>query len=334
MEIFAVKSIIEKSRAVLAGKNTRSLAALHAGVTVVLSLLVTLLQYVLAQGIGNTSGLSGMGTRSVLETAQTVLQWANTLLIPFWNLGFLYAALLWARDSYARKEDLLMGFRRIGPCIGLMLNRFVLSFCVMFLCANVCSGIMMMTPAADGLLELVAEAGNDINAFYALLEQQDTAALISAMAPLLIVWGILCVVILVPLLYRFRFAEYAVLNHPGVRGLPAMLISAALLRRRCWKLFKIDLHFWWYYVLQLLCMLLVYADVLLVMLGVDLPIQGDLAYLVFYVLYLAAYFCVLALFRPRVETAYACAYEQMMEMGPVQKKNQTVPQKMPWDSRE
>ena len=110
-----------------------------------------------------------------------------------------------------------------------------------------------------------------------------------------------------------------------------MLISAALLRRRRWQLFLLDLRFWWYYGLKLLCMALLYSDLLLEAAGI--PVSGsDVTFLLTYVLYLAALFGVEVCFRPRVDTAYACAYETLKEMGPILKKPApATPQKMPWD---
>ena len=330
METLNGKKYIEKARLAAAGKDVRKLAAIHAGVTVGLGLLITLLQYVLAKGIGNTSGLSGMNTRSILETMQTVLQWANTLLVPFWNLGFLYTALQWSRGNSAQTKDLLAGFQRIGPCVGLLLNRFMISFAVMFLCAYLCGGAFMMMPAAEPLLEVAYSANGDMEAFYGAIEQMDPMMLMSALAPILILWGIVCLALLVPLLYRFRFAEFVILNHPGVRGLPAMMISAALLRRRCWQLFKLDLRMWWYYGLQLLCVLVMYANLLL---GAVIPV-GELPVLLLYLLYLAGLFLVQTFFLPRVETAYALFYDKLMEMGPVQKKTApAVPANVPWDNQ-
>ena len=97
MEKLNGKKIIARARERLQGVNTRPLALLHTGVTVGVAFAIMLLQYVLAEGIGNTGGLSGMATRSILETIQLVLQWANTILLPFWSLGFMYVALLSAR---------------------------------------------------------------------------------------------------------------------------------------------------------------------------------------------------------------------------------------------
>ena len=334
MEKLNAKLLIQEAGEKLKGTDSTRLAAMHTGITVAVALVITVLQYILSQGIGNTTGLSGLSTRSILETGQTVLQWANTILVPFWSLGFLYTALRWARGEYARKEDLLAGFRRIGPYLGLLINRFLLSMMVILLCANTSSAIFMMTPAATQITELVASAGSDMNAAYALMEGMSTAQLMDllySLIPMLVIWGVLCLVLLVPLMYRFRMAEYVILDHQGARGLSSMFISASLLRRRCWQLFKLDLRLWWYYGLKVLCTILCYADLLLGAMGITLPISGDGAYFVSFGAYLAALFCVETCFRPRVDTAYACAYEQLVAMGPAAKKMPEKPQSMPWD---
>ena len=334
MDNLNVHFFASDAREKLRGKNARSLAVFYAGITVAAALVITLLQYALAEGIGKTSGLSGLGTRSILETIQTVLHWANMILVPFWGLGFLYASLLWAQNRHARREDLLMGFRRFGPFLSLLLNRSVLSILVMILCANLSSAAFMLTPAAAAFTELVEVEGADVEALSQMLAQmswEDTMALANSLVPMLILWGVLSLVILVPLLYRFRMAEYVILDEPMARGLSSMLISAALLRRRCWKLFRLDLQFWWYYGLKVLCTLLCYGDLLLGMLGVALPIGGEAASLIAYVLYLAALFAIEVAFLPRVDTAYAGMYLALKEMGPALKKVPDVPSNMPWD---
>jgi hypothetical protein len=127
-------------------------------------------------------------------------------------------------------------------------------------------------------------------------------------------------------------AEYVILDEPRARGLSAMVISATLLRRRCWKLFQLDLRFWWYYGLKLLCALMCYIDVLLAIVGIQLPVSGDGVYFASYGLYLAGLFCVEVAFRARVDTAYALAFEKMKVLGPVMKKPVPVnPGQMPWD---
>ena len=334
MEKLNGKKIIAQARERLQGVNTQPLVLLHTGVTVGAAFVIMLLQYLLAEGIGNTGGLSGMGMRSVLETAQLVLQWANTLLLPFWSLGFLYVALLWAREAQADKRDLLAGFRRVGPYLGLMLNRAILTILVLVVSINISSVIYMMTPAADRILELAESFGNTDQMYDYLysLDMEQIMVLLRSMIPMMVIGCVLASVLLIPLLYRFRMGEYVILDQKGIRGIGAMILSAALLRRRRWQLFKLDLRFWWYYGLKLLCTVLLYGDMILETVGVVLPVGSGMAYVLTYVLYLGGLFAVEISFRPRVETAYACAYEQLKELSPIEQKIVPVkPQDMPWD---
>ena len=334
MEKLSITWIINQARERLEGKDSRAMVVFHTGIAVAAALVLTALQYVLAEAIGKTSGLSGMGTRSVLETIQTVLQWANMVLTPFWSLGFLYAALRWARDGQASRRDLLTGFHRWGPCLGLMLNRAVLAICVLVLSTNISSAIFMMTPASEKIAELAMASGADMDKMAQMMEAMSTVQieeLLWSIAPLIVIWAVIGAVILIPLLYRFRMAEFVILDEPRARGLSAMLVSSALLRRRCWQLFRLDLRFWWYYGLKVLCLLICYADLLLATFGVSLPVGEDAAYLLTFGLYLVVLFGVEVSFRPQVDTAYAVAYEGLKAMGPVQKKPVEMPAKMPWD---
>lgn len=336
MKKLNVKRLLKDTRRKLEGKDAHRLTAVHTGVTVAAALIITFLQYVLAEGISNTTGLSGMGTRSVLETLQTVLQWANTVLMPFWSLGFLYAAMQWARERYVQKADLLTGFRRFGPCLGLLLNRALLTISVLIICAQLSSILYMMTPAAASITSIADAAGGDMNVLAQMMTEMDlyeTMDLFYAMIPMLVIWVGLSALLLIPLMYRFRMAEYVILDQPGMRAMPAMLLSASLLRRRCWQMFRLDLRFWWYYGLKVLCLVICYGDLLLPLIGVELPFAGDGAYLITYGLYLAAVFAVEVAFRPRVETAYAAVYDALVELGPAKKKAPEKPQNLPWDAQ-
>lgn len=334
METLNVSMITHTAREKLEGKDSRKLAVFHTGITVAAALVVTLLQYVLAEGIGNTSGLSGLGTRSVLQTIQTVLQWANTLLMPFWGLGFLYASMRWARGESAKRQDLLTGFRRWGPYLGLLLNRTMLTIGVLILCTNLSGMLYMILPASSTITGLAMTAGGDMEALAEMLEGLSSGQiteLMYAMLPMLLIIAAAAAALLIPLMYRFRMAEYVILEEPRARGLSAMLISAAMMRRRRWQLFRLDLRFWWYYGLKVLCTLLCYGDLLLTALGVHLPVGEDAAYLITYGLYLAALFAVEVAFRPQVDTAYALAFEAFQEMGPVIPKPAEKPENLPWD---
>ena len=114
----------------------------------------------------------------------------------------------------------------------------------------------------------------------------------------------------------------------------AISFSVRTMKGNCLKAFKLDLHFWWYYGLKLVCMLLCYGDVLLQLMGAELPLSADVASMASYVVYLAAFFCVEVCFRPRVSTAYARFYDALKEMGPAPRKTApAVPREMPWSEQ-
>lgn len=334
METKNAKYFIQAAKERLAGKDARKMAAVHTGIIVAFALVVTALQYALQWGIGQTGGLSGMGTITILQTVQTVLQWANMVLAPFWNLGFLYVTLLWARDQYGRKEDLLTGFYRIGPGIGLIFARSLLVIAVAVICLNLSSSMFLLTPAGQELEKQILSLGS-IDAYYSYMtgmSHQELMAMAAKTTPFMILGCVMSAVLLIPLLYRFRLAEYAIVNHKGIRAIPAMVVSAHLMRRRCWQMVKLDLRLWWYYALKGLCVLLCYLELLLEATGVRLPVDGEVLAFATYLLYLIALLAVETAFRPQVQTAYAVAYETYMAQGPVQKVNvPTKPQNVPWD---
>ena len=326
----------QKARHLSQGQDKRKLAAIHAGIAAGAALVITLLQSVLADAIGKTSGLSGMGTRSILQTAASVLQIANYVATPFWDLGFLFVGLLWAREKYARTDDLLTGFRRFGPYLRLMVAKGVLVFAGGMVCAYVSSALYLLTPWSVPVVEFFQAAGMDMAVANEMMSQMDIAtmdAMLDAMIPMLIIWGILCAVVLIPLLYRFRMAEFLLLEDRRMGTLAAMLLSARMLRKRCWKLFALDLRLWWYYALQVLCLLLYLSDLWLPLLGVTLPFAGEMAGMVLYVLYLLSLFVVQTLLRPRVATTYGLAYEYLRQADPVMPKVREVPKNLPGDEQ-
>ena len=94
-----------------ASYNPRKLALIHTAVTVGVALLVTLLNYYLNHQMDNTvSGLSGMGSRRILATVQTTLQYIQAFAMPFWEIGFVFVALrLLRQHAGVIKAEILAG---------------------------------------------------------------------------------------------------------------------------------------------------------------------------------------------------------------------------------
>lgn len=336
MENWYGAALTEDARHLSRGNEKRTLAAIYGGVLVGAALAITLAQILLERGIGNTGGLSGLGMRSVLQTIGTVLHGANTVLTPFWNLGFLFAALLWARGSAVKPQDLLTGFRRFGPYLRLLILRAITAIAGGAFCVYLSSALYMLTPWSATVMDFAQSVNMDMEAAGTMVAQMDAAqidAMLISMIPMLAIWFVLCLAVVVPMLYRFRMAEFVILDDRRMGGLAAMLLSARMLRKRRWKLFLLDLRFWWYYGLQVLCLSISFADLWLPVLGVVLP--GGLGTTMgLYLVYLAGLVLIHTFLSPRVQTAYALAYEKLRQMDPVMPKPHPVPQNLPWDDEQ
>lgn len=307
--------------------SPRKLIAIHSGVTIGLGLLLSVLSYLLEQGIAGTGGLSGIGTRTILETCQMVLQLANTILLPFWAIGYIRVVLQWTAWERTDTSVLLQGFRNWGPVLRLQILQGALYILLMITGAQLASMAFLMTPAAKDVYaqmeSLLASVITDPNV---LMESEAYLSACMAMAPYIVAGAVLFVV---PAAYRLRFADYILMDMPQVGALRAMLVSWHLTRRRCFALLKLDLHFWWFYLAQGLIAVLGYGDLLLPMVGVELTINADAAMFGFYI---AALLCEFALFvwqKNRVFTVYGLAYRQLT--APREEKPETQPENVPWN---
>ena len=102
------------------------LALIYSGVLALLTLAVNSLYLLLDNQIGGTGGLDGMGLRTVLQTLQEVLTYANLLFSPFWSAGFLWAMMSMVRGRTPQAGDLMAGFRRFGRVLGYLAYQFLI----------------------------------------------------------------------------------------------------------------------------------------------------------------------------------------------------------------
>ncbi len=287
--------------------SPKRLTLLHAGVALGISLLATVLNLFLSRQIDATGGLAGLGLRSVLSTIQSVLELAGSLALPFWEMGIFAAAFLWASAQAARPGVLPEGFRRFGPVLRLRLLQAVLLMALFMALIYPASMIFMMTPWAD---PLIAQLQTLITPDMTELTPQMIETAMEHMQPLVILCFVLFGCIAVPLLFRLRFAPYLLMNKQP-RALASMVESVRLTRHNCLRLLKLDLRFWWFYVLQAAAIALCYGDLLLSLLGVALPWSSTAAFLLFYCLGLGAQLMLFVYARPRVVTTYALAVQAL-----------------------
>lgn len=282
------------------------LVLFHTAAMLALSLVALVLDYALEQQIGSTGGLDGVGMRSVLETAQKSLRWAQIIALPFWQLGWVYATMKIARGETADKTDLLEGFRRFFPYLRLTVLKGLIFIGVAITAVYISSFVVMMTPLADPIMDMMtSDLANITEA--ELLAQMERIAV-----PMTIISAVLSVALMVPFFYRFRMAEYVLLDTPGIGARAALRGSRILMRGNLWKLMGLDLSFWWFWLLTLIVSALGWSDVILPMAGIKLPWAAEISYFVAFALSAAAqlvlyYFC-----KAKVDVTYAHAYMTLL----------------------
>lgn len=294
----------------------KKLTAIHAGIAAGAGLLVALLSYLLSTGIGGTGGLGGIGTRAALETAQSILELAIAILAPFWSLGFVAAALQFARRQQVGPHTLLTGFRCWGPALRLMLLEGLLCFAVILVTMQAGSYLYLLSPFSAPLTALLQQAEalgiTNLTAMIDLIAAQDQQVLRSITLSSLIFLGIPPLVVLIPLAYRLRLAQYILVDRPRLGAMFALMLSFKLTKHQCRKLFALDLRFWWFYALEILVQILCYSDLLLPLLGLELGMNGVLASFLFYALALVCQTGLYVWKKPQVLTSYALFFDHLL----------------------
>ena len=136
-----------------AAYSPRLLVLIHTAVSLGASLVIGLINLLFAQMIDKTGGLSGLAERSMLQTAQTVLELAVTIALPFWNIGLTRAALCWARGELAEPPTLVEGFRSWRSVLGVKLLTALIFLGLCMAVSYLGSMLFLLTPFAGGLIE-------------------------------------------------------------------------------------------------------------------------------------------------------------------------------------
>lgn len=294
MKTVDYKQLQHQSRETLSGfgRSALVLVATHSAVTLGANLLLSILSYVLELGMAQTGGLSDLSTLALLETMQQFLQTMVSIGLPFWQMGYTFAAMQLARGQNADRVGLLTGFRHFGPVLRTNLLRIVMYFGLVMFGAQIACYVFLLTPAAKEMTAVMEQLmasleGAQMPDYEALLENE---AYLQAVQPALPFMAVGALIPLIPFLYRLRMMDFALMDDPRKGAFHAFGKSMRMTRKHCLDIFKLDLRFWWYYLLQLLTAVLCYGDVLLPLLGVELGIQADLAMFLFYSLALVCEF--------------------------------------------
>ena len=293
-------------------ENPKKLALLHGTIALGSTFLLIALSELVGMMIADTGGLSGMGTRAIWSTVYEMLSLAVSVALPFWQLGIFFAALRWARKESAAFPDLMQGFRRWSSVAGVLLLQALIYIALGLAAAYISSTIFVMTPMANSLTELVAplmDANITQEQMAEMLTPELMNEIVRASVPLLIILGVVFAIGAILVYYRTRFANQAVMD--GHTALKALLHSVVITKGNCRSIFRVDLSFWWFYLLQILTVILCNADLLLQLLGVTLPVPAAVSTLVCYALGCACQILLLWQYEAKRVTVYALAYDDL-----------------------
>lgn len=299
----------------------KKLALIHEGVGLGVTLLLTAVNFYIDQQMTDMGGLSAMGQQALWSTVQAMLQLAIMVFLPLWQISLVHMALKWVKGETAVPGDLLVGLRRFGPVLRLRLLEGVCLLILAMAVCNIGSILFLLTPFSDELLEVmkpVLEQMENPAQAELTITPELTAQIMEKSMPLMVFCGLLCGVMFVLVFYRIRFADYGILSGKG--AVRSLIDSIRCTRKNALQVAKVDLYFWWFYLLQLLCAALRIGDVLLNELGVQLPISADSAYFLFYILGGLAQLALMWQYRARTETVYAAAYILLEDPAVPEKK--------------
>lgn len=295
-------------------KNQKDIVLLYAAITLGVSCLCTLIQFLLSSRISQTGGLAGMSSRSFLSTISSFLPVLSAIVSVCMSFGYMGGMVRIARGQYASRNALKTGYERFWPLLRLKLLLAAILMGFTLAASYLASFLFMLSPFSDGFMNAISPAisGSSLLSGGSItLDEGTLDALYAASGPLLVIFLVVVLAVLVPILYRYRMADYVLYDHPEAGAIYALRESRKMMRGSRFRLFRLDLSFWWYYALTFLAAVLAYGDVLLALAGVTLPISDQAVFAIFYILSLAASFAQLYFLRNRMEVTYALAYEQL-----------------------
>ena len=306
MSIPSAKYLKKKaSNRLQSGNDPKKVVLVYAGIVALSSLVVTVVQDLLDSQISQTGGIQNIGTRSMLTTADTVLTIAQLLLVMCLTLGYTGSMLRIARGQYASPNSLKAGGERIWVLLRTRLLQMLImtaaAFALCFLVVNVC----LLTPLSNRVIAVMGT----VSAEELLSNGLALMALYSAMLPIILIY----LVALVPLLWYFsctyRMVDYLLIDRPQLGAFGVLRESRRMMQGNMKMMLRVDLSFWWYYLLQALVSMLIYLNMVLAPFAIGMP--PEVLYWGTVVLYLAADFALRYFFSNKVAVTYALFYDSL-----------------------
>ena len=287
------------------------------GILFVLCALLTAASYLLDSMMQNAGGLGAVGKRTMIQTFQHLLPIVNMLATMILELGLWNAMLRISRNQYVSPHSLKMGLVRFFPWLRCVLLQSAALVMITFALMNVAAIIFFALPASREALELTVPLAMKYTDSAALMEAMmaDEVLLYSladALIPMYIILFVLVLAVYIPISYRLRVANLIILDNPTAGAFRAVIGSIRLTKRNWKHYLRLDLSFWWYYVLLGLSMALGYLDLLLPLVGIRLPMSATAGSILTYGLYLVSQIAIFYFLRPKVQVSTAIIYDTLL----------------------
>lgn len=272
------------------GKRPYKLAFYSVAIVLAVQLLVDAMGYWVATYQGG-EGLDGMGSVTMIQTVHELLSTVVSALSPLWTLGFTAAIMAFMDWQDPQDTVLLKGLRHSWDFLKLYLLEGIFMLFLMIAVSIPIDFLVSLTPWGR---EPVNLPDPEI-----VGEMKYIAAAVDAAAPVLIIYALAFLVVGMFFAYRLRFTNYLILN--GWIGVfSAMVTSFQMTKGYVWTMIKLDLSFWWYY---LLFGVLMGAYFAVVMLGLDLGFSFHTVFWLCCALYALGVLALDVFAKPRIVAA-------------------------------
>ena len=288
--------------------NHKRIVFLYSIIVLGLSFINSLAYFIIDLLIQNTAGgLSGLDTTGTLKGIASIIDLLSTLATPFLTMSLMHCAIGFARQDPMEPKSLKEGFYRWGVFLRLILCQGIMYILMFYLAVVAASTLYFMLPNAGSTLLQVEPIVTQFQSTGTVTDAQ-ALLLVQTMWPMLVIMVVLYLIVMLPLSYGYRMSFYRIMDNNPPRARRAIAQSRAMMKGRKWKLFRLDLSFWWYYLLQGLVsavMIIVAEQLYGVIPGADLLCSIVLCSFLFliYRIYLAY-----------VETTYALFYDRILQL--------------------
>ena len=300
--------------------NLNRIPLVYAGFSALLSLAITIISHLISLRVDQMTGLANLGTRSILTTAKTVLPIAQLIFLLGWEMGYHRCVLRIARKRYVEPMDLKNGFSKFGPVLWTKVLTFMVYLGLALASMYLSVFIFMMLPISNAFYEIVSpllDATSLLNNTIAF-DEATLAAASAAMLPAILIFVVVFAIAGLPVLYSFRMIPFCLADNSRRGSVAILKESRNMMKGHKFSLFKLDLSFWWFFLLESLITVICYLDSILPMVGISLPWSDNVSYYGFYILSLAAQLALYWAYLNRVTVSRACFYEAIRPQEPTQ----------------